>query len=171
MAEIKQAFEQRVIAIPLEQILPSRKVEHLIAGSKKYACILSSIKELGVIEPLVVHPKQVIADGISSFMLLDGHLRLEALKSLGATEALCLISTDDEGFTYNRQPIVIVVRDHFRPNANNIARLENDPNRLVNAQPQRLENVLDRQSICKTLLNLLTSSTHREDGRTENRSR
>lgn len=103
MAEIKQAFEQRVIAIPLEQILPSRKVEHLISGSKKYASILSSIKELGVIEPLVVHPKQVIAGGISSFMLLDGHLRLEALKFLGATEALCLISTDDEGFTYNRQ--------------------------------------------------------------------
>ncbi|WP_338584218.1 plasmid partitioning protein RepB C-terminal domain-containing protein [Pseudomonas sp. MAG733B] len=103
MSEIKQAFEQRVIAIPVDQILPSRKVDHLMAGSKKYASILSSIKELGVIEPLVVHPIQVMAGGISSFMLLDGHLRLEALKSLGATEALCLISTDDESFTYNRQ--------------------------------------------------------------------
>ena len=103
MTEIKQAFEQHVIAIPVEQILPSRKVDHLMSGSKKYASILSSIKELGVIEPLVVHPKQVIAGGIPSFMLLDGHLRLEALKTLGATEALCLISKDDEGFTYNRQ--------------------------------------------------------------------
>lgn len=36
-------------------------------------------------------------------MLLDGHLRLHALKALGAREALCLLSTDDEGFTYNRQ--------------------------------------------------------------------
>ncbi|ALQ02907.1 putative transcriptional regulator [Pseudomonas brassicacearum] len=36
-------------------------------------------------------------------MLLDGHFRLEALKALGAIEALCLISTDDEAFTYNRQ--------------------------------------------------------------------
>ncbi len=35
MAEIKQAFEQRVIAIPVEQILPSRKVDHLMLGSKK----------------------------------------------------------------------------------------------------------------------------------------
>ncbi|WP_335944420.1 plasmid partitioning protein RepB C-terminal domain-containing protein [Pseudomonas sp. G166] len=103
MAEIKQAFDQRVIAIPIERILPSRKVEHLMCGSKKYASILSSIKELGVIEPLVVHPKQIIAGGTSSFMLLDGHLRLEALKALGAIEALCLVSTDDEGFTYNRQ--------------------------------------------------------------------
>lgn len=103
MGEIKQAFEQSVIAIPLEQILPSRRVEQLMAGSKKYASILSSIKELGVVEPLVVHPKPLVANGVSSYLLLDGHLRLEALKSLGASEALCLISTDDEGFTYNRQ--------------------------------------------------------------------
>lgn len=103
MGEIKQAFEQSVIAIPLERILPSRRVEQLMAGSKKYASILSSIKELGVVEPLVVHPKPLVANGVSSYLLLDGHLRLEALKSLGASEALCLISTDDEGFTYNRQ--------------------------------------------------------------------
>lgn len=103
MGEIKQAFEQRIIAVPLVQILPSRRVEQLMAGSKKYASILSSIKELGVVEPLVVHPKPIIEDGIHSYILLDGHLRLEALKALGANEALCLISTDDEGFTYNRQ--------------------------------------------------------------------
>ncbi|WP_224787304.1 ParB/RepB/Spo0J family partition protein, partial [Pseudomonas fluorescens] len=103
ITEVKQAFEQRVIAIPLERILPSRKVDQLTPGSKKYASILSSIKELGVVEPLVVHPKHVVADGVTLFMLLDGHFRLEALKALGATEALCLISTDDEGFTYNRQ--------------------------------------------------------------------
>lgn len=35
--------------------------------------------------------------------MLDGHLRLEALKVLGATDAICLVSRDDEGFTYNRQ--------------------------------------------------------------------
>lgn len=103
MTEVKQAFERRVIAVPLERILPSRRVEQLIPGSKKYASILSSIKELGVVEPLVVHPKPIIEGGVSSFMLLDGHFRLEALKALGAIEALCLISTDDEGFTYNRQ--------------------------------------------------------------------
>jgi len=103
MGEIKQAFEQRIIAVPLVRILPSRRVEQLMVGSKKYASILSSIKELGVVEPLVVHPKPIIEDGIHSYILLDGHLRLEALKALGANEALCLISTDDEGFTYNRQ--------------------------------------------------------------------
>ena len=103
MAEIKQAFEKRIIAVPLDRILPTRKVEQLLPGSKKYASILSSIREIGIIEPLAVHPKQVIAGGVPSYMLLDGHFRLEALKTLGAVEALCLISTDDEGFTYNRQ--------------------------------------------------------------------
>ncbi|MFS2160172.1 plasmid partitioning protein RepB C-terminal domain-containing protein [Pseudomonas sp. Pseusp122] len=103
MAEIKQAFESDVIAISLQRILPSRKVDQLMPGSKKYASILSSIKELGVVEPLVVHPLQASADETPTYILLDGHLRFEALKTLGATSALCIISTDDEGFTYNRQ--------------------------------------------------------------------
>jgi ParB-like chromosome segregation protein Spo0J len=99
MTEVKQAFEHRVIAVPLDRILPSRRVDQLIPGSKKYASILSSIRELGVVEPLVVHPKPLIAGGVASYLLLDGHFRLEALKALGANEALCLISTDDEAFT------------------------------------------------------------------------
>ncbi|MCY1293530.1 RepB plasmid partitioning protein [compost metagenome] len=103
MGQVKQAFEQRVIAIPLERILPTRKLDKGIQGSKKYSSILSSIRELGVIEPLAVHPQPILGDGVPSYILLDGHLRLEALKALGGTEALCLISTDDEGFTYNRQ--------------------------------------------------------------------
>lgn len=39
----------------------------------------------------------------ASFILLDGHLRLEALRALGAVSAVCILSTDDEGFTYNKQ--------------------------------------------------------------------
>jgi hypothetical protein len=29
--------------------------------------------------------------------------RIEVLKDLGETEVICLVSTDDEGFTYNRR--------------------------------------------------------------------
>jgi hypothetical protein len=36
------------------------------------------------------------------YLLLDGHLRLAALKEMGETEVECLISRDDEAFTYNR---------------------------------------------------------------------
>ena len=37
------------------------------------------------------------------YILLDGHLRLEVLKELGQTSARCLISTDDEAYTYNKR--------------------------------------------------------------------
>ena len=37
------------------------------------------------------------------FLLLEGHLRIEVLKDLGIEEVTCLISNDDEAFTYNRQ--------------------------------------------------------------------
>ncbi|TCD19201.1 chromosome partitioning protein [Pseudomonas sp. IC_126] len=103
MGQVKQAFEKQVVAIPLDRILPTRQVDKGIQGSKKYASILSSIRELGVVEPLAVHPQPAVDQGVASYILLDGHLRLEALKELGGVDALCLISTDDEGFTYNRQ--------------------------------------------------------------------
>src|SRR5882672_5674518 len=51
-----------------------------------------------MIEPLVVYPQK---EGSGKYLLLDGHLRMIALKQLGHTEAECIISTDDECFTYN----------------------------------------------------------------------
>lgn len=103
MGQVKQAFEQQVIPVPLDRILPTRTLDKDIEHSKKYLTILTSIRELGVIEPLAVHRQQTNVEGAAAFVLLDGHLRLYALKALGAREALCLLSTDDEGFTYNRQ--------------------------------------------------------------------
>ncbi|MCP1621525.1 plasmid partitioning protein RepB C-terminal domain-containing protein [Pseudomonas nitroreducens] len=103
MGNIKQAFEQRVVAIPVDCILPTRMLPKAKETSKKYLTILCSIRELGIIEPLAVHPQPVQQNGSTLYILLDGHMRLAALKALGATEALCLIATDDEGFTYNRQ--------------------------------------------------------------------
>ena len=37
------------------------------------------------------------------YLLLDGHLRIDVLKDMGETEVTCLISTDDEAFTYNKR--------------------------------------------------------------------
>ena len=37
------------------------------------------------------------------YFLLDGHLRIEALKDLGIEKVECLVSTDDEAFTYNKR--------------------------------------------------------------------
>lgn len=103
MASISHAFASETYPIPLERILPTRQTGKAAAHTAKFQVILSSIRELGIIEPLVVYPERSRNGKSGYYLLLDGHLRLEALKQLGGSEAICLISTDDEGFTYNRQ--------------------------------------------------------------------
>ena len=45
--------------------------------------------------------------------MLDGHLRLEVLKDLGEANALCLIATDDEAYTYNnRINRLAIIQEH-----------------------------------------------------------
>lgn len=68
--------------------------------AKKYQQIAVSIEEVGIVEPLIVHRA---AGRKAEFLLLDGHMRLEVLKDLGAQEAPCLIAKDDEAFTYNKR--------------------------------------------------------------------
>jgi hypothetical protein len=79
-------------------------VQATTLNSPKYLSILASVRELGIVEPLAIHHKPIDPnEQPSRYLILDGHLRLAALKQLGAQHALCLLSTDDEGFTYNRQ--------------------------------------------------------------------
>lgn len=81
------AFAMDPIRLPLDSLLPTRKVRDE-AKIKRYATILASIKEVGVIEPLMVFPTKGKAD---TYMILDGHLRHCALKELRHTEADCLV--------------------------------------------------------------------------------
>ncbi len=69
-----------------------------IKSTQKYQQILASIREIGVVEALVVFPQK---DG--TYLLLDGHVRLEALKHIGGTDVRCLVATDDETYTYNKR--------------------------------------------------------------------
>ncbi|NIE73963.1 chromosome partitioning protein [Pantoea sp. Ap-967] len=104
MSDVKNAFDSRLITVSISQLLPSRMVQANALSTSKYLSILASIRELGIIEPLAVHHEPVSSNGQPpKYLILDGHLRLSALKQLGAEHALCLLSTDDEGFTYNRQ--------------------------------------------------------------------
>lgn len=56
--------------------------------------------EIGLVEPPVIAR---INGNPESFLLLDGHVRIEILKDLGETEIECLVSTDDESFTFNKR--------------------------------------------------------------------
>jgi hypothetical protein len=52
------------------------------------------------VEPPTVWPD---AENPGVYFLLDGLLRIEALKDLGQTTVECLVATDDEAFTYNKR--------------------------------------------------------------------
>ncbi|MGP8438970.1 plasmid partitioning protein RepB C-terminal domain-containing protein [Paraburkholderia fungorum] len=98
MTGVTLAFIPEPLLVPVNDILPSRRLAATIFGSGKFKQIKASIQEVGLIEPLSV----TSADEASGQrVVLDGHLRLLALRELGFPEAACLIATDDESYTYN----------------------------------------------------------------------
>jgi ParB-like chromosome segregation protein Spo0J len=108
---VRMACRSEVVELPLAKILPMRLMDDSLRRTAKYQCIERSIQELGLIEPLVVFPQ---SEAGGAYILLDGHVRLMILKSLGVTSTKCLISTDDEGFTYNHKVSRLsVIQEHF----------------------------------------------------------
>ena len=88
------------LTLPLNRILPSRKTPEGLHTSRKFKQIMASMEAVGLIEPLSVG-KADKATG--QHILLDGHMRLLALRQLGYADAPCLIATDDESYTYNNR--------------------------------------------------------------------
>lgn len=108
---VHMSCESEVSSIPVNKILPMRMLDAGLRKTVKFKCIEASMKELGLIEPLVVYP-QPESDG--SFMLLDGHVRHVILKDLRQTHAKCLVAKDDEGFTYNHKVNrLTAIQEHF----------------------------------------------------------
>lgn len=97
---VKIAFEDEFVVLPVSAILPVHGLRKTVKASQKYRQITASVREVGLVEPPVV-ARDKSQSGV--FLLLDGHLRIEILKDLGITEVECLISTDDEAFTYNKR--------------------------------------------------------------------
>jgi DNA-binding transcriptional MerR regulator len=95
--DIHIAFEDDLLELKLDQLVPTKVVRKITHNSTKFKQILSSIREIGIIEPLIVKRQ-----GKSRYILLDGHLRRAALKELGISSVQCILSSDDEAFTYNR---------------------------------------------------------------------
>lgn len=107
---VRMAFEDAAIRIPIADVRPLRLVAAPIKKSAKYMQIAASIREVGIIEPPVIARDRTEK---GKFLLLDGHLRFEVLKDMGETEAVCLVSTDDEAFTYNRRVSrIAIVQEH-----------------------------------------------------------
>ena len=104
------SFEREAHKMPLDSILPLRPMTKRITDSKRYERIATSVGAVGVIEPLVV--AKAGRDG--RYMLLDGHLRLHALREQNVESTLCIISDDDEAFTYNKRVNrLATVQEHY----------------------------------------------------------
>jgi len=104
-------FDLETYQIPLEELMPSKKVPDGVMTTRKFKQILSSIREIGLIEPLSVIKPDPDAHG---FLLLDGNLRVLALKELGHDTAPCLIAKDFETYTYNhRINRLSTVQEHY----------------------------------------------------------
>lgn len=99
-SRIHLAFDQSFVTVPVAAITPLKALPDGARESRSYAQVLSSIKAIGLVEAPVV-----LADPKSAgaWFLLDGHLRLEALKELGIAEVECLLATDDDTYTYNKR--------------------------------------------------------------------
>lgn len=111
MSKVELGFVPEPITVPIDRVLPSRKTPVGLATSRKFKQIRSSIEDVGLIEPLTV---AAIAGDAERHMLLDGHMRLIALRELGCTEVQCLVARDDEAYTYNnRLNRLSSIQEHF----------------------------------------------------------
>ena len=108
---VHMGFEARVVTLPLNAIVLLRKVTPTILLGKKYQRIAASVREIGIVEPLVV--ARPPGDGVQ-YLLLDGYVRHHILSDLGETHVRCLIADSDEGFTYNKRINGLApVQEHF----------------------------------------------------------
>jgi len=96
--QVPIAFDPQGLIVAISCILPLKQVKTSIRVTQKYQQVLASVREVGIIEPLIVFPQKS-----DTYLLLDGHVRLEVLKQIGETHARCLIATDDETYTYNKR--------------------------------------------------------------------
>jgi hypothetical protein len=106
---VKIAFEQQVHQIPISKLLPTRSLPKGVHESVKYRRIAASVAEVGLIEPIPVARQR---DG--NFLILDGHVRLDALVAQGASVAACVVASDDESFTYNKRVNrLATIQEHY----------------------------------------------------------
>ncbi len=104
-------FDLETHQVPIDDLMPCKKVPEGVMSTRKYRQIVSSIREIGLIEPVSV----LQADPHKSeYILLDGHLRVLAFRELGRDTVPCLVAKDDETYTYNhRINRLSTIQEHY----------------------------------------------------------
>lgn len=97
MKILKPAFDLNCVKIEINELQESvHRGDFRSLASYQY--ILASIKSLGVIQPIVV-----AKTATGKYKILDGHIRFYALRELGQKYVYCIVSTDDERYTFDAQ--------------------------------------------------------------------
>lgn len=110
MKKVNIAFQLSPLSLEPSQLLLSKTILKSTVYTKKYGQIKASIKDIGIIEPLVVGA----TNNKAQYILLDGHIRFEILKELEYTKIPCLLSSDDENYTYNKKiNRLATIQEHF----------------------------------------------------------
>ncbi|HBE5713330.1 TPA: ParB N-terminal domain-containing protein, partial [Escherichia coli] len=96
---IKYCFSEKTITLKLSDLVHTKKLPTNFKNSKKYSQIKSTISALGLVEPILIY----IDQSDKTAKIIDGHLRVEALKDIGEDKANCLISTTYDTYTPNKK--------------------------------------------------------------------
>jgi ParB-like chromosome segregation protein Spo0J len=108
---VKAAFEPEIMQLPLAAILPLKTVPESVKASVKFRRIAQSIREIGIIEPIVVSRSK---DDPDAYLLLDGHVRYTITRDDEQSTIACLVADDDEAFTYNKRVNrLATIQEHF----------------------------------------------------------
>jgi hypothetical protein len=94
----KLGFLPDILELKLSQLKPGKPVDDKMRRDKKYRQIAASVKNVGVIEPFIV-----LREGGGKYRVVDGNKRFDILLEQGATSVRCLLTTDDEEYTYNKR--------------------------------------------------------------------
>jgi ParB-like chromosome segregation protein Spo0J len=106
-----RAFEDAPKEIDIGRLLPTRAFPESYSKTVKFRQIVASIESIGLIEPVIVSQPDP-QSGLH--MILDGHLRNLALKSMEREQVTCLVALDDEAFTYNKRVNrLATIQEHF----------------------------------------------------------
>jgi len=94
----ESAFVSLLHQVPLERIQPLKILPKSLKGTSKWQEIISSIQEEGLVElPAVTD----VPEKNGYYYLVDGHVRIEALRDLGISFVDCLLTNTDDTYTFN----------------------------------------------------------------------
>lgn len=90
MMHRKNPFEWPKVTLALDVIRP--REPEVSRGSRRYQAVLASIREVGLVEPLMVCADRARQ---GEYFLLDGNVRFAALQELGKDSAECVVAGAD----------------------------------------------------------------------------